>query len=447
MTVTPGDGPEFLRQRTRDQLELLGADDHGLLIVSETDDPADFTFICDRTHVLLPPEDPDPSIDAVSRLEDYFGGRQDDFDDVGGLDDGQPRTGLSRRYVLPSRRVSGDQDLLRTLSELDGDPAFGPGFATPDHLVHIAGKGTCCPATEPEESGLDGPWPPLNSNANAGAGVSVVVIDTGWYPPAQTQVSWLSGVTGEPEPVPIPDPPGQLREYAGHGTFVAGLVRAMAPACDLHVLNFAVDKDFPGGGVLESQLVAQLDAALAHSPLPDLINLSAGCPTRLDLPLRSFEVWRGDLLARTPESDLVLVAAAGNNSSPGRFYPASFDWAVGVGALDYNGKVSSFSNFGLSVDVFALGRNLVNAFPMGDYTCQEKPNAGDRRKFTRMLARWSGTSFAAPLVTGLIAAEMSSQQPGQRSARAARDAVLASGVHGIGAVGSLVTVLAPPQWP
>ena len=247
-------------------------------------------------------------------------------------------------------------------------------------------------------------------------------------------MSWLSGVTGEPEPVPIPDPPGQLREYAGHGTFVAGLVRAMAPACDLHVLNFAVDKDFPGGGVLESQLVAQLDAALGHSPLPDLINLSAGCPTRLDRPLRSFEVWRADLLAKMPESDLILVAAAGNNSSPGRFYPASFDWAVGVGSLDLDGRVSNFSNFGASVDVFALGRNLINAFPLGTYICRERPNAGDHRKFTQMLARWSGTSFAAPLVTGLIAAEMSQQQ-GQRNARAARDAVLASGQRVLSPVG------------
>ena len=72
----------------------------------------------------------------------------------------------------------------------------------------------------------------------------------------------MGGVTGQPEPQPIPDPPGDLREYAGHGTFVAGVVRAMAPECTLHVLSLHVDPAVPGGGVLESELVDELDAAL-----------------------------------------------------------------------------------------------------------------------------------------------------------------------------------------
>ena len=97
-------------------------------------------------------------------------------------------------------------------------------------------------------------------------------------------------------------------------------------------------------------------------PQPDLINLSAGCPTRLNLPARAFEDWWADV---SPDLDLVLVAAAGNNASPWEFWPASFPWAVGVGSLDRDGQVSDFSNWGDSVDVLALGRNLVNAFPRG----------------------------------------------------------------------------------
>ena len=97
---------------------------------------------------------------------------------------------------------------------------------------------------------------------------------------------------------------------------------------------------------------------------------------------------------------------------------------MGVGSLDRDGQMSDFSNWGDSVDVLALGRNLVNAFPRGRYVCQESPDRGDVRIFDNLLARWSGTSFAAPLVTGMIAAAMSGQPSANRSARTARDQVL-----------------------
>jgi subtilisin family serine protease len=257
----------------------------------------------------------------------------------------------------------------------------------------------------------------------------VVVIDGGWYDPtadpsiaaAPLPWSWLGNVTGEPEPHGIRHPQSaDLRPYAGHGTFIAGVVRAMAPKCTVRVLSLPVDPNSPGGGVFESDMVAQLDAALAHNP--HLINLSAGCPTRNGLPARAFENWWADVSAAEPERDMVFVAAAGNNSSPWGFWPASFDWAVGVGSLDHDGQVSSFSNWGDSVDVFALGRNVVNAFPNGTYVCHEYPDRGDKRVFGTWLARWSGTSFSAPLVAGRIAAAMTG--PPARSARDARDHVL-----------------------
>ena len=58
------------------------------------------------------------------------------------------------------------------------------------------------------------------------------------------------------------------------------------------------------------------------------------------------------------------------------------------------------------MDVWARGSNLVNAFPEGTYYCYEPPNKGQKREFKR-LAQWSGTSFATPIVTGAIAAQMS----------------------------------------
>ena len=122
----------------------------------------------------------------------------------------------------------------------------------------------------------------------------------------------------------------------------------------------------------------------------------------------------------------MLVAAAGNDSWAAPFWPAAFPWAVGVGSLDRDGRVSEFSNFGVSADVFALGRNIVNAFPDGTFVCHETPDKGDVRVFSTGMARWSGTSFAAPIVAGLIAREISVSGS---SAKEARDAVLARAVH------------------
>ena len=98
---------------------------------------------------------------------------------------------------------------------------------------------------------------------------------------------------------------------------------------------------------------------------------------------------------------------AGNDSWAAPFWPAAFDWCVGVGSLDRDGRVSAYSNFGVSADVYALGRNLVNAFPDGTFECHESPDKGDIRGFSTGMARWSGTSFSAPVVAGLIAREIS----------------------------------------
>ena len=330
MTLTPdNDLNEISRQRTRDQFGLLKKA-HRERILVDTDDPADFNFICSSEHVLVAPLDPNGSDedDAVNRLSAYLTDtRGGEFEPVPDQPE-QTRTGLSRRFELPARTVPAPdgKDLLATLDEIDRD--LGVGFATPDHLVHICVKGSICPASEPTETGFPGPWPQDTSDPGHGDGVRVVVIDTGWHDPTTLLVnpepalpwSWLANVSGDPEPNGIVDPQsGNLRAYAGHGTFVAGVVRAMAPKAEVTVLNLAIDRQEPGGGVLESQLVDDLYDALEPDQmeqLPHLINMSAGCPTRLGLQAQSFVHWRADLEQRHPDPDLVLVAAAGNNSSP-----------------------------------------------------------------------------------------------------------------------------------
>lgn len=394
------------RRRSTDQLQNFREANDGA-VAWDTEAPADFTFLFDPDHVLVRASAVEAFERAVEATRDIFDG------ELTRAEDSVP--GYLARYRLPTRR--NDFTVPEVVTELRRVGDFPPGDVTPDHWVHVApGGGTLCPAIEPEETGHKKPWPPVHDDAtdDKRKPVQVSVVDTGWHPPAGTdpRTPWLHGVQGDDE---LNDP--DLREYAGHGTFIAGIVRCLAPHTDIYVEGFAIG-GFGGGGMLESAVIAQMDEALDHDP--QVINLSAGCRTHDDYPSLAFEVFYE---TRLKDRDCVLVAAAGNDSSPAPFWPAAAPWAVGVGSLDRDGRVSSYSNYGVSADVYALGRNIINAFPDGTFTCQETPNKGDVRVFGTGMARWSGTSFSAPVVAGLIAREI--YESGS-SADAAAQAVLAT---------------------
>ena len=397
------------RRRTTDQLRDFRAANDGQ-VAWDTEAPADFTYVYHPDRILVRASD----VDAFDRVVAELGDRV--LRGAPWRDDAQLLDGELVRYLVTERHEGQTvPDVLDLLEEA----GLRRGAASPDHWVHVSpgGPGTLCPAVEPEETGLKEPWPPESPQGKKACDVGVVVVDTGWNPPSATdpRTPWMHDITGDDE-LNGPD----LRPYAGHGTFIAGVVRCMAPETTIFVEGFAIG-GVGGGGVLESDLVVQLEESLKHDP--QVINLSAGCRTRLDLPSIALETfYRTRLRGR----DCVLVAAAGNDSWSAPFWPAAFDWCVGVGSLDRDGRISDFSNYGVSADVYALGRNLVNAFPDGTFVCHESPDKGDVRVFSTGMARWSGTSFAAPIVAGLIAREIS--ETGS-SAADARDGVLARAVY------------------
>jgi subtilisin family serine protease len=163
------------------------------------------------------------------------------------------------------------------------------------------------------------------------------------------------------------------------------------------------------GGELEYVIIQKLEQLILDQS-PDLVSLSAGTYTRNNwIPLSFSEFHK-----RHP--DITLVAAAGNDSTKRKFYPAAFPWVVGVGALGTDQRHRAwFSNYGDWVDVYALGEGMVNAYATGVYTYQEPPKEPAKQTFDGM-ARWDGTSFSTPLVAGLIAEEMT------RSGTSAQDA-------------------------
>ena len=312
------------------------------------------------------------------------------------------------------------------------DAQLGPGIATPNHVMTVAGGvGSSCPATEPEEVYDDiEPYPSV-CQAGGGAGVLIYMADTGLLRDATTH-SWLAGVQmGDPaedaDPLsPLQGNPPVIPAYTGHGTFVAGVTRCMAPSAEIIVTNaFSV-----AGSVLEADLVPRLEAALSLGV--DIFHLTIACLSRQDLPLISFLAW---LRRLRQYGGVVCIAAAGNSGFRRPTWPAAFPEVISVGALgsDWHGR-ASFSNFGGWVDVYAPGRDLVNAYATGKYTCHASPYDGQDRRFYGM-AKWSGTSFSTPIVTGLIAARMS--RTGENSQQAAA-ALLAEArrqaIPGVGAV-------------
>lgn len=279
------------------------------------------------------------------------------------------------------------------------DERLGEGIAAPNHILTVAPEAGPCPATEPEEVYFEiepSPGVRMEDDGSDGNGVQVYVADTGLLSDAATH-SWLTGVRGEPDP--LETRPGEfIKPYAGHGTFVAGVLRCMAPKADVYVSNvFKI-----AGSALESDFVKDLYAALGRGT--DIFNLSVTTPSRKDLRLLGFESW---LTALGKHPGVVCVVAAGNDGRQGKFWPAAFPGMVSVGALaaDWRSR-ASFSNYGDWVKVYAPGRNLVNAYAVGTYECKDRPYEPQKRKFFGM-AQWSGTSFATPVVAGLIAARKS----------------------------------------
>jgi hypothetical protein len=221
---------------------------------------------------------------------------------------------------------------------------------------------------------------------------------------------WRSDPTGivDDEDEPDDDPSvaegaGVIDRAAGHGTFIAGIVRRICPEGDVHVEGVLSsfgdgDDDTIGQGIEHATKVL-------GRPF-DVIVMSLGGYTADDQPPPL-----ADTLAAHVGPGTVVVASAGNNSSPRPQFPAALPSVVAVGALDSGGR-AWFSNYGPWVDACAPGVDVLSTYLFH----QEKGGPG--RTFNGY-ARWSGTSFAAPKVAAAIAREMYTSLIPDDTARAA----------------------------
>jgi len=215
----------------------------------------------------------------------------------------------------------------------------------------------------------------------SGAGIIVAVLDTG----IALQHPELAGAivvpgadfaggdgTAAAQPNGVDDDgDGDVDESVHHGTFVAGLIRLVAP--DARILPIRVlEADGKGTafGVAKGILHAMRNGA-------DVINLSLA----MGLESRAVEIAIEDARDR----GVVVVAAAGNRGSACVDFPADLGETIAVASVDGNFIKTIFSSFGTQVDLSAPALDLLSTFGDDEF------------------AQWSGTSFATPLVSGGVA--------------------------------------------
>jgi hypothetical protein len=227
--------------------------------------------------------------------------------------------------------------------------------------------------------------------SNWGAGVKIAVLDTGITPhPA------LPGFSRSIEITPFPK---DLSKTRGHGTAVASLIASndpaapgLAPAAELISIRVADESGKADSFALAAGILAAVDAGV------QLINISMG--TTEDNPLIKEAVLYADA------QHVLIVAASGNSSQAEATYPAAYPCVISVGAVDARGEHLEFSNYGSFLSMTAPGYAIHTAWPGNRY------------------ATISGTSASAPVVTGAIAATMSSGSGITMSARQAAETVM-----------------------
>jgi subtilisin family serine protease len=167
---------------------------------------------------------------------------------------------------------------------------------------------------------------------------------------------------------------GIVDEAWGHGTHIGGIVAQIAP--DARIMPYRV-LDSDGVGHTYALAAAIFDAVDRGA---DVINLSFGLDHHVESRMLK------DAMEYARKQDVLVVAAAGNDADDQKRYPAAEKEVLSVGAIDQeSGTVASFGNHGGWVQVGAPGVDVLSTLPGG------------------RIGTWSGSSMAAPYVSGQAA--------------------------------------------
>lgn len=181
-----------------------------------------------------------------------------------------------------------------------------------------------------------------------------------------------------------------------HGTRVAGLLfgshasdtPGVTPDCTGLIVPVFHGSSEGSTGCSQSDLAQAIGMALQHRA--DVINISGGQLSG-DRPDRQLH----DVLRQCEEEKVIVVAAAGNDGCDCTHLPAADPWVIAVGGMDSAGEPLQMSNWGSAYSGHAL------LAPGADILA---PQAGGG------VSIGTGTSWAAPLVSGVLALALSLQK-------------------------------------
>ncbi len=169
---------------------------------------------------------------------------------------------------------------------------------------------------------------------------------------------------------------------SGHGTAVASIIsgkssdsKGVAPSVELLSIRVLDSEGFGDVFTVAQGIVKAVDSGAR------IINLSLGHYTGSSVLKSAVDY----ALA----SNVAVVAATGNDGVEGILYPARYEGVIGVAAVDANGNRAIFSNYGEGIDLAAPGVGINTAWS------------------DEGIVSFSGTSAAAPFVSGALAAILS----------------------------------------
>jgi serine protease AprX len=245
-----------------------------------------------------------------------------------------------------------------------------------------------------------------------GSGVTVAVVDSGIYKTKDLEQAKLVNVTFNQRY-------HNSTDGFGHGTFVAGIIagsgktsngKYVGVAPRSRLVNVRVSDD--QGMMRESDLVAALQWVLEKK---DKYNIRV---VNLSLNSSQPQSYHTSPLDAACEilwfNGIVVVVSAGNNGTGNLYPPANDPFVITVGATDDGGTVTladdvvaPWSAYGQSEDgrpkpdLVAPGTNVIGLLPDNDHLNMGRAHPNNRVDATYF--RMSGTSVAAPIVSGAVA--------------------------------------------
>jgi subtilisin len=232
------------------------------------------------------------------------------------------------------------------------------------------------PAEAVQEIGLEVEWPGGVTRdwawgGSTGRGARVCILDSG-VDPRHPLVGELAGAVAMElhgdDVVARADHDGDL---CGHGTACAGIVRSLAPECEL-VSARVLGAGFTGSGPV---LLEGLRWAVEQEF--DVVNMS------LSTTKREFAGMLHELADSAYFQKTVLVASAHN--MPVESYPWRFSSVISVGSHEESDPFAFYYNPSPPVEFFARGVNVEVAWPGGG------------------TSRCTGNSFATPHIAAIAA--------------------------------------------